>query len=641
MAGMKKPKPGMQPRRTIDIAVREIKEEERRVTVSFSSEQPVDRWWGSEILAHDEGCVNLDRINEIGVALFNHDRGYVIGKIENARLDASEKRCYADIVFDEDDWAEYIYKKVKSGTLKGVSVGYSVDVWEEVMANKTSSNGRFTGPCYVATRWTPMEVSIVSIPADDSVGVGREAEEPLTAPAGDRADTTITNKEEERKMGDKNTNITNQPPVAGNDAADREAAVRAERQRVSDITVLCREFEVDPTEHIASGASVDQVRAAILEKLKAERQPSTTGIEIRGGKDETEKIRAAASDAILMRAGKTVDKPADGARDMRGMKLRDLAIDCLVRAGVSNAHRLNDDELFRRALSPDSQFASILSDSVNKSMAIAYRAAQTTYQAWTGRGSNPDFKAATHYQISEAGELLPMTQSGEFKFDEMKDNGVSKALATFGRKFGLTRQAMINDDISVLTKVPDAYVRAAGRGINKLVYKMLGSNPAIYDGKNLFHADHKNLGTAGALSTTTLGELRKLMRKQKNLRGEETLNINPQFLLVPASLETDAEKILISVSDPAANNSGVANVFKNSFTLVVDAELDSYSETAYYVAAAPGDIDTIEVTYLNGDDMPKLESRVGFDFLGMEWRIYIDYGVTVLDFRGLAKNAGQ
>ncbi|MGE5631716.1 MAG: hypothetical protein ACM3TR_11540 [Caulobacteraceae bacterium] len=421
---------------------------------------------------------------------------------------------------------------------------------------------------------------------------------------------------------------------------ESERAVQAERQRVSEVNALCREFEVDPTEHITSGASVDQVRAAILEKLKTERKPSAAGTDIRGGKDESEKVRSAASDAILMRAGKTVDKPADGARDMRGMKLRDLAIDCLIRAGVSNAHRLNDDELYKRALSPDSQFASILSDSVNKSMALAYRGAQTTYQVWTGRGSNSDFKAVTHYQISEAGELLPMTQSGEFKFDEMKDNGVSKALATFGRKFGLSRQAMINDDISILTKVPDAYVRAAGRGINKLVYKMIGSNPAIYDGKNLFHADHKNLGTPGAIATPTLSELRKLMRKQKNLRGQETLNINPKFLLAPATLETDAEKILMSLSDPASNNSGVANVFKNSLTLVVDAELDSYSETAYYTAAAPGDIDTIEVTYLNGDDMPKLESRVGFDFLGMEWRIYIDYGVTVLDFRGLGKNAG-
>lgn len=422
---------------------------------------------------------------------------------------------------------------------------------------------------------------------------------------------------------------------------DTERAIHAERTRASEINALCRDFEVDPTEHIKSGATVDQVRTAILEKMKTEKAPLITGTQVKIGAAEEDKIRAAASDGIVLRGGRSIEKPADGAREFRGMSLRNIAIDCLVRSGLANAHRMNDDDLFRAALSPDSQFASILSDSVNKSMATAYKAAQPTFQAWTGRGSNSDFKAAKHYQISEAGELVEMTQSGEFKFDEMSDSEVSKAIATFGRKFGLTRQALINDDIGALTRIPEAYVRAAIRGINKLVYKMLGSNPTIYDGKSLFNAEHKNLGTPGAISTNTLSEARASMRKQKNLRGLETLNIGPSFLITPAALETEAQKLLVSLSDPNSNNSGVANVFRNSLTLVVDAELDDYSEDGYYLAASPADVDTIEVTYLNGDDMPKLESRVGFDFLGIEWRIFIDYGVNILDFRGLYKNSGK
>ena len=112
------------------------------------------------------------------MALFNHKRDYVIGRTENARLDTAERKTYADIVFDDDEDAERIFKKVQNKTLKGTSVGYRVDVWEEVTAGKTSSNGRFTGPAYVATKWAPLEISIVSVPADDSVGVGREAEQP-------------------------------------------------------------------------------------------------------------------------------------------------------------------------------------------------------------------------------------------------------------------------------------------------------------------------------------------------------------------------------------------------------------------------------------------------------------------------------
>lgn len=173
---MKKPEKGILLQRTVEVAVREIKEDERRVSISFSSEQVVSRWYGSEILCHDADCIELERINSIGVSLFNHDRYYVLGRIENAVLNEAEKKTYADIIFDKDEESEKIYQKVLSGTLKGISVGYRVDAWEEVAAGKMSSNGRFAGPAYIAVKWTPVEISVVSVPADDSVGVGRELE---------------------------------------------------------------------------------------------------------------------------------------------------------------------------------------------------------------------------------------------------------------------------------------------------------------------------------------------------------------------------------------------------------------------------------------------------------------------------------
>ena len=171
-----KPKVGEDQQRTLGMAIREVNEGERRVSVSFSSEQPVERWYGQEILCHDSGCIDLTRLTEIGVSLWNHNRDKVIGRIENAVCNDAEKRAYCDIVFDDDEESEKIYQKVRSGTLKGVSVGYRVDAWEEVRAGGRSSNGRFNGPCEVAVRWTPYEVSIVSVPADDSVGVDRTLE---------------------------------------------------------------------------------------------------------------------------------------------------------------------------------------------------------------------------------------------------------------------------------------------------------------------------------------------------------------------------------------------------------------------------------------------------------------------------------
>lgn len=145
---------------------------ERKFILSFSSELPYERYWGNEILDHSDGCVDLTRINEIGCVLFNHNRDKVIGRINRAWIE--DGRGKAEIEFDTDEESEKIYKKVKTGTLKGVSVGYSVNVWEEVAANKTSSDGRFKGPVSIAKKWTALEISIVSIPADPTVGIGRQ-----------------------------------------------------------------------------------------------------------------------------------------------------------------------------------------------------------------------------------------------------------------------------------------------------------------------------------------------------------------------------------------------------------------------------------------------------------------------------------
>lgn len=155
-------------------SIREVQGDgnERKFVISFSSELPYERWWGSEILDHTDGCIDLTRLNEIGCLLFNHNRDKVIGKVNRAWIE--DGKGHAEIEFDTDAEAETIYQKVKSGTLKGVSVGYIVDIWEEVAANKMSSDGRFNGPVSVAKRWTPFEVSIVSVPADYTVGVGRE-----------------------------------------------------------------------------------------------------------------------------------------------------------------------------------------------------------------------------------------------------------------------------------------------------------------------------------------------------------------------------------------------------------------------------------------------------------------------------------
>lgn len=154
--------------------IRQVSSEDdtKTIELSFSSEEPYQRWYDhTEILDHKG--VQLDRLNDIGVVLYNHNRDKVIGKVKKAWVE--DNRGLAVIELDDDEFSNEIYKKVESGTLKGVSVGYSIDTWEEVKAGKESTDG-FSGPCYIARKWTPYEISIVSIPADGTVGVGRAEE---------------------------------------------------------------------------------------------------------------------------------------------------------------------------------------------------------------------------------------------------------------------------------------------------------------------------------------------------------------------------------------------------------------------------------------------------------------------------------
>lgn len=166
-------------REAVGCQIRAVEGKDRTFRLSFSSEEPYDRWFGPEILEHTDEAVDLTRLNTIGVLLYNHDRDAVIGKIEKAWLENG--RGEAEITFDSDDESEKIYQKVKGGTLKGVSVGYVVDEFEEVMPGKQSKDGKYVGPCSVAKSWTPYEISIVSVPADPTVGVGRSMSDGVDA----------------------------------------------------------------------------------------------------------------------------------------------------------------------------------------------------------------------------------------------------------------------------------------------------------------------------------------------------------------------------------------------------------------------------------------------------------------------------
>ncbi|WP_277301847.1 prohead protease/major capsid protein fusion protein [Veillonella caviae] len=616
-----------------------VNTDDRTVEISFSSEEPYARWFGNEILCHDAECINLERFNNgLGTVLFNHDRDAVVGHIENVWIE--DNRGKALICFDDDEQSDTIFKKVQSGTLQGVSVGYAIKRYEVLdEQDSISSNGRFTGPdTYVVTDWEPLEVSIVSVPADPTVGVGRSAD-----------DTHIHNPFNEEKpkiMGEKEKSTpVATPEVApaveakadtGITQADLQKALEDERKRTSEINAMFRDFGVEGAdEAIVTGATIDEARAMVMDQLRAR----NTGVQITMGAQESDRFRAAAQDAVLLAAGIRVDEPAPGATELRAHSMVELAREALQREGLTSRYSSNLD-MVREAINSTSTFPVIMSNLANRSVMQGFNEAETTYEIWAGIGSNRDFREATRVALSEAGDLEMVPEGGQFTAMGFAETSARTKVATYGKMFSLTRQAIINDDLGMFSSVAVKFGNAAKRLVNKMVYAQLTGNVVMQDGVALFDDKHRNVAKTGeALSVKAIAKAVTAMRRQKGIAGIANLNITPKYLVVPPELEMLAYQILNSTADVTGVNSGVVNPYKGRFTIVSDPELTD--PDAWYVVADSAQHNTIEATFLNGVQTPRLETRQGFDVDGIEYKVALDFGASVLDFRGLYKNAGK
>lgn len=614
-----------------ETTIDHVDTDSRTVELSFSSETPYGRWFGDEILCHDEECINLERFNNgLGTVLFNHDRDAVVGHIEKVWLE--DNRGKALVRFDTDEQSETIFQKVQSGTLQGVSVGYAINRYEVLEDEDTkSTNGRFNGPAYVVTDWEPLEISIVSVPADPTVGVGRSAEEIHTS-----IDTQEDNTRMDQEKNLEVQEVKSAPVETGLTQADLQKAMEQERKRTSEITAMFRDFDVEGAdEAIVLGKSVEEAREMVMDQLRARNK----GVSVTMGEAESDKFRAAAQDAVLMAAGIPVAEAAPGAQELRGHSMVELAREALQREGLK-ANFGDNMELARAAINSTSTFPAIMSNLANKSVMVGFNEAETTYQIWAGKGSNRDFKEAARYALSEAGNLELVPEGGQFKQDSLGEASARTKVATYGKLFSLTRQAIINDDLGLFSKIATKYGSAAKRLVNKMVYAQLTGNVKMQDNVALFDAKHGNVaGTGEALSVKAIAKAITAMRRQKGITGEATLNITPKYLVVPPELEMTAYQIVNSTAAVDGVNSGVANPYKGRFIVVTDAELTD--PDAWYLVADATQHDTIDVTYLNGVETPRLETRQGFEVDGIEYKVAFDVGVDAIDFRGLYKNAGK
>ncbi len=306
----------------------------------------------------------------------------------------------------------------------------------------------------------------------------------------ERLNGEIEAEEQQQRGMNPQPNAPPQNPV--NPEADTQRAIQEERARIRSITELCGEFGMEARSYIESGATLDSVREAALEHVRQHGAPIPANGRVSITESAEDKFRAAAADAIVMRSGMELQNPADGARQMMGMTLRDLAIECLTNEGQSGLNRRSSDELYgmlqRQFYNPTAAFPAILDNAINKAYVEGHKTVAVTFDQWTKKGTLKDFKTHdNNYLAGPVGEFLEVPEGGELKHDVFGDEKLpTRKLKTYGRQFTLTRQAFINDDIDLVTRIPAKYAASARKTQNKQCYQILVNNPAIYDGTALF-----------------------------------------------------------------------------------------------------------------------------------------------------------
>ncbi len=340
--------------------------------------------------------------------------------------------------------------------------------------------------------------------------------------------------------------------------------------------------------------------------------------------------------ALMVRAGYE-ERQKDNAYN--SMTLRELARMSLTERGVGVAS-YNPMQMVGMAFTHStSDFGNILIDVSNKSILQGWEEAPETFEEWTRKGQLSDFKTAHRVGMGGFQSLRKVREGAEYKYVTTGDKQATIALATYGELFSITRQAIINDDLNMLTDIPMKLGRAAKATIADLVYLILTTNPKMTtDNTPLFDSKHGNL-TSGGIDVANLDKARQMMRTQKE--GERHLNIRPAFILVPTSLESTTNQVIRSSSVKGADiNAGIINPVKDFATVIAEPRLDDASTKAWYLAAAQG-TDTIEVAYLSGMDTPYIDQQEGFTSDGVTTKVRIDAGVAPVDHRGLVKSSGE
>jgi len=587
-----------------DAKLSSFNAEARTVDLVLATETPVRRRsWDvgvyDEILTVTPQSIDAARLDSMAL-LDSHDSysglDSRLGSVVPGSLRFEGKTAIVTAKISRNPKGEALFRDLEDGHVMGVSVGYKI-------TSQTKTEAPAGGAATIrATRWQPMEISVVSVPADPGASTrSHEPDADTTTPAIERQ--TMTRKE-------------------------LNAEIRS-IQKAAGLPDTWAQTHIDADE-----IDLNAVRADALAQLSTRSTATPSNIQV--GTDHTDPvaIRSAMADALAHRIAPGAVKLEGRAVEYRSHRLLDMAGDLAVARG--ERVNLRDTEgLLQRAVGAHStsDFPELVSAAANKALLAQYAIAAPTYRKWAARKPFADFKEHNFLRVGDVPAFKEIKEGGEVNYGTLSSSAEKVSAKEYGTGIALGRRLLINDDLSALSDFSSGIAIRAANDENALAYGILKSNPTMADGYALFSTDHKNLPTAAAFGATTIAAMVKALRGQTSLDGMK-LNLQPGMLVVGSDLEVAARTLLTAIQ---ATKTSDVNPWANFAELVVDSELGA---TEHYLFTSPAAAPTVVYGYVGGAEGPQIRSERDFDTLALKIAANLDFAVGAIDFRGAVKNAG-
>jgi len=474
-------------------------------------------------------------------------------------------------------------------------------------------------------------------------------------------------------------------------------ALQADQVRRTEIQATCALAKIERAfadELCEQFIPLSEARKRIIDKMATQPLGASVGGDVRVTRSSEDKFIAAVSDGLVARSkGRTAikrslyisgDKPAEGHEEFSKLNLIRMATLFGERAGLP-VQRMSNPEIARaimrmstlqgafevlqryriersdfQAYHTTGSFANVLLDASNKTLLAGYEEAPYTWNLWARTANSvDDFKSINRTRFSEAPNPEEVPEGKDYPEKPMSDAKESYRVAKFGESFSVSWETIVNDDLDALSRIPAMHGNAMRRFQNRKVYEVLTSNPLMGDGYNLFSSSHvsgdNTSGASAAPSVATLNAMFVKMMTQKGLNkadgtaSDAIINVMPKFVIVPVALSATLLQLVASLSDP---NAGGSSTTGNSNTLniygpngmrpivpIIEPQLDGNSATTWYGAADNGQIDTVELSFLSGEESPVLDSEYNMKNDTYYNKIRQTFGVKAIDWRGMYRNA--